>query len=121
MNQKLFKILLYTFMFSGIANANENKQNIELVTKKFTNHLIHEVAPEITIPEYLKKYKLPDGISFSGFDEMHYDNNGNTYTIDPFNPIDKIEYNFGEDKNKSITYDSNGQVYFQFKKSFNWK
>ena len=108
-------------MFSGIANANENEQNIELVTKKFANHLLHEVVPEITIPEYLKKYKLPDGISFSGFDEMHYDNNGNTYTIDPFNPIDKIEYNFGEDKNKSITYDSNGQVYFQFKKSFNWK
>ena len=58
MNQKLFKILLCIILFSGIANANENKQNIELVTKKFTHHFIHEVAPEIVIPEYLKKYKF---------------------------------------------------------------
>ena len=121
MTQNLFKILLFTILFSGIANANENKQNLELVTKKFTDHFIHEVAPEIIIPEYFKQYKLPDSISFSGFDEMHYDSDGNTYTIDPFNPIDKLQYEFGKDKNKSITYDSDGQIHFQFKKSFNWK
>ena len=129
--KKIQDIIWYSFfvvfcisamVFSGKAKGEDNIKNLKIATKELSKEFIKEIAPDIKVPEYLKKYKLPESISFSNIDEMHYNNDGgNTYTIDPFNPIDKVQYEFGEDKNKSITYDNDGNITFQFKKSFNWK
>ena len=111
-----------TLFLCKLVKADDNVKNLKIATKELSKEFIKEIAPDIKVPEYLKKYKLPESISFSNIDEMHYNNDGgNTYTIDPFNPIDKVQYEFGEDKNKSITYDSDGNITFQFKKSFNWR
>ena len=117
-------IIVLLFGVVTSANSNENKDKFKIVTKDFTKLIIQEYSPHIDIyvPSIFKKINIPEQISFSGIDELHYNKeSGSVVTLDPFKPLDEIKFEFGEDNNKSISYDDDGNIKFMFKKSFNWK
>ena len=121
-----FLIIILVLLFGVVtsASSNDNKDNFKIVTKDLTKHLIKEYSPhiDIYIPPILKKINIPEQISFSGIDEIHYNKeSGSIITLDPFKPLDEITFQFGEDNNKSISYDDDGNIKFMFRKSFNWK
>ena len=113
-------IIVLLFGVVTSANSNENKDKFKIVTKDFTKEYSPHI--DIYIPSIFKKINIPEQISFSGIDELHYNKeSGSVVTLDPFKPLDEIKFEFGEDNNKSISYDDDGNIKFMFKKSFNWK
>ena len=112
-------IFIVPFIWTSTSNSEENTAELKKFTTNITDHYLQKILPDIKIPE---KYKeaLPENFHLRGFNKLTYDFKMDyDVTTNPLKPLDKVEFGKEFDGGSgSITYDSDDQIYFQFKKTF---
>ncbi len=106
-------------IWASPSKSDENARQIKNATDKLINHYSDKLILDIKIPERIKEL-APDNFHFNSVNELTYDFKMNyDVTTNPLKPLDKIQ--FGKDfegGSSTITYDSDNNFSFQFKKTF---